>query len=709
MSVLIRTPHALASEEDERVDAQRRIEADVTSFIRTLLAPDEFFVTAVVELEPPPSSTPAAQSDAATKSLPYSTLKLNVAQLRQGASVAATRAVKSLKLDLVFDERILESKRTIIQDAVRKRLAIDGQARVLEVGTARLVTPPVAASLAKEAEAAPAVDNGKQELESERMKIELAKKDLEIQRVRLENERQLGESASRVRELTEQVARARTPDPPPPAAATPPPTPPTPPPAPQEKPPEAQPVAKAAEPAATGALGTAERFQLLFLALSLAGALLIGLFLSSTAFRKGMTSLSEGFASIGNGLKEASAAAVEALKPKAAPKGNAAAEDDHDTGPGKGARPAEATAAAMPIDENARKQLEVFLAQVQEKVQILAKENSFALYREFIDLVETDASLSLAAALLLSLDETATAEIVKGLAPAHIERLRQQMSRPGALSEAKAMRAAALQEFYGRIAVEEFSGSPIMRLSDTAWITRMSSDELARFTLGLEDALRPAFLACLSPLRVQKMIESCSAEPDKRRLVEGLLAVGKVVESDIDALVQAIKAKKAAEAAAGARTLVDPGRYLGALVAGLGDEDQKLLLAEIDRDKAVKQTVERSYVPFSAVTRLPKEMLVEIFGERANEQIALLLFAAAAEVREVVLKSLPDIKAATVRDELKLLDAKTFYKKRNDRASALLQRQITAYLLKLREEGLLDTSAAETDANAASTALGGAA
>src|SRR6185312_7208991 len=97
---------------------------------------------------------------------------------------------------------------------------------------------------------------------------------------------------------------------------------------------------------------------------------------------------------------------------------------------------------------------------------------------------------------------------------------------------AKVGRHAALQEFYGRIASEEFTNSPLSRLQNTAWLTRMSTPELASFAAGLPPAQRSVFLACLSPFRIAKLMER-AVQKDKEVLLNAVAGIGRVTEDEM--------------------------------------------------------------------------------------------------------------------------------------------------------------------------------
>lgn len=679
--------------DSERFAVQKRFEEDIGQILRSQLNLGEFLVSVDVTLEDKPQTAATATK---STTLPYSAITVSPEQLQsmlESGAEPSTRPVKSLAISLVFDRRIPEAKQKLIGEVLKTKFGIDGAARSLTLSTAELVTSPVLEQIRNQVGATDQTTPTEKEkltLESERMKTELVKKDLEREREKFELEKRLKNAEDQTKQAqtkADQENKARQ------DAET------------KAKVEVEAAKAEAAKPnAETGLIDKLSKIQFLLLAVILGLFMFLGFFLSAGAVRKGMVALSEGVAGIGTGLKESRQGATgegEAQRP-AKTEETAGASEASATVPRAGAG---AVPAAF-VDEEERRRVESYLVQLQDKIEVLAKDNNFAMYGELIDLIDKDQSLPLAASLLLSLGQDSTRELVKGLSPGHIERLRKHLGRAGALQEAKQLRAAALQEFYGRIAIEEFSGSPIMLLNDTAWLTSMNNAQLAAFIAGLDPETQPAFLACLTPSRVQRLIESSADAEQRRAILQATLAVGKVTSKEIEALVLKLQAQKGAAAKdQGLGGVVDAGRYLGTLVSGLGDEDRKILLERVKGQGEVEKTLRQYYVSFDATAKLPKEMLQEIFGDRPNAQIAMILFAAAEAVRQAVLAALPDIKAATVRDELKLLESKPFYKKRNDKASVALQKEIGVFLLKLRQEGLLaDDGAEET-----SSTVGGAA
>ena len=137
------------------------------------------------------------------------------------------------------------------------------------------------------------------------------------------------------------------------------------------------------------------------------------------------------------------------------------------------------------------------------------------------------------------------------------------------------------------------------------------------------------------------------------------------------------------------RRFADSGEYISTIANELSDQDQKILVDEAKSVPEIQKFLASIFVPFSDLLKVPREIVAELFLNRQNKQIALMIFDASENLRLHVLNALPNIKAESVRDELKVLDTQTAYAVRNKRESKALQKDITKHLIKLSEEGLL--------------------
>lgn len=679
----------------DRLIAQARIEEEVIKLLRTQLAPEEFLVVVALDLEEINGASTNKEKNVKNSKetlLPYLTFKADPQKIKNiekyASDLNSRYKIRGMKVDVTFDERIPESKRKVLEQSLNRKLNPNNGSRILTISTVALVSESIADQLKMKREeskkAAPSVSDmtakEKFDINYEKVKLEVAKKDIEIERGKLEQTREIVNIESKMKELESKLRLAeqatfdekrKLSQSPPPVAAT-----------------GRQPQSP---------LDEISKLQTLLAVGLFSVIVFFSLMMGSGAFKKGMGNLSDGFGKIGLNIKEAVLAVVDAQKAALKQKNDALAAITREKESGGGLSAdgvvpkGHENQAGAPQNEAERQKFEEFMTIVQDKIEILARDKNFSLYREIQDFVDSDQSLPLASALLLNLSREATIELLKGLNPAHIDRLKRYMANPGAVQESKALRHAAFQEFYGRIVVEEFSDSPIMKLNDLGWLLKLNNTDLAKAVAEISGSLRPAFLACLSPTRVKKILESAVEVGTKKAIVKAAVEVGAVKDEDFEKLLNELtKMRSKKESNQAASGLVDRARYLSKLAETLNDEDQKILLEEIGRKEEVQKDFAKYYVPFSAIGNLPKEIILEIFGERPDNQVALMLFAADEKVRQAVIKALPEIRAATVLDELKLLDSQSFYKKRNEKQSIALQRTVSNYLLKLKEEGLLD-------------------
>jgi flagellar motor switch protein FliG len=164
-----------------------------------------------------------------------------------------------------------------------------------------------------------------------------------------------------------------------------------------------------------------------------------------------------------------------------------------------------------------------------------------------------------------------------------------------------------------------------------------------------------------------------------------------VTRDAIGPIIAEISTRMAASgrASAAPRYAVDGAKYIATIAAELSEAEQARLFEAIGGKGGLIEGVREHYVPFAMVASLPKELVLEIFGERPDAQIAQAVFDSKPEVRTAVVNAFPDIRAESIKDELRVLDADQFYDKRNRRLSLQLQKEISRFLLKLYSEGLL--------------------
>jgi flagellar motor switch protein FliG len=678
-----------ARAESRLQQVQDEVEKQVKAMLREQLGAGEFLVYAVVKRSGPEAET----KDAA---LPFSPVQIAPGLLKDIlVSKYGQDNVEDLLITvtLTLDQRLPEAKRQLLKGALDARFGFDGQKRTLEVKTAELVSTPIADAERFE------IERAKMEAEKARVEADKARMETDQARLRLETEQARLEVKKKDIELTEMTAKVErsSQQAPPtaagmPAAATPAPG------TPQTLPdgsPAPAPVESPSQVSASVALF--KDFQLTAMALVLGLIIIVAILVGGSFFIRGLSPLSSAIATIGASIESASKNSGGSTTQVTAVAGGGGGDGDaHEDHGGGGKGKGEAVVAGAPqLSEAFLRDQEAFVSEVQAKVDILSREKNFSFYRIFAEMIESRAKLPLAASILVSLGRDTARSIVADLSAEQIAGLRGFLNSEGGLIKAKELKIQALSEFYGQIAMAEFQNSPLMELKDLSWLTKKSTPELAKFLCELTDEERPIFLACLSPERVLRVLEVEMDANDRALILRSVAMITQVTEDAILPAIAGIAARVAQPSGPRepARPAVDGAKYIAAVAADLVESDQKALFDVIKDDKELIEDVRQYYIPFSNVRMLPKELLLEIFGDRADQQIAVILFDASPEVREAVIGCLQEIRAESVKDELKVLDEDKFYKKRNQKASAKMQREIGRYLQTLYAEGLVSFEA----------------
>jgi|GEM_PF-7067956 len=640
---------------------QREIETAIKSIIGSQLADGEYFVYAKVKLKPEAAAATDSQSDKLNElvNLPFSPLKVEKEVLQDmfRRNRGESPEVAELDVTIVFDVRVPKEKVELLSGVINDRFGFNGQERRLDVKSLQLVTEPVKTAEKFVLEKTK-FDSEKAllELEQARSKFDLAKREAEL-------------------EAAKKALQERKEEKPP------------------EKPAEPVVVTKTNE-APKGVLDYLQGFQILLMAVIGGLFAVVLIFLAASSLQKGLRPMADAVNRIGEGFgKMAPASAGAAVA--AAPVGNISASV---AGVGAGGVSAGGHHEMGAIAGNMRgevlaedKGLEEFLAQISEKLKVLMDQKNFSFYRHFLDMVESDSYRKMAAAILLTIDEKSARTLLSNLSSEHIDRLKEYLTRPGAMLEARSVSKVALQEFYGRIAAEEFSGSPLYKLTNLNWFTQMTTANMTEFVLSLDSTLRSAFLVCLTPARVNAMIAGMKDKTKREEILKSLKAMDVVTEAQIAAAIE--KIGKLAPAKAGdieSRPMVNTAKYIAQVAEQLSSEDQAVLLGDIEQNRDLSKKIRDHIIPFNTVAILPREMLNEIFSARSDIQIAQIIFDAPTEIRSKVMGVLPEIRRENVKSELQVLDDNKLYAKRNRKMSAELQKEITRYLLEMYREGLIE-------------------
>ena len=422
-------------------------------------------------------------------------------------------------------------------------------------------------------------------------------------------------------------------------------------------------------------------------------AVLAAFYLIGMSLRQGMNSVGQGIGTVGKSMVEAVSTKVagDATAREKAEKTEEEANEANGTKDLGGAgNDLEKTPDAAMGWIPGKPEFEDYIERIQEKIQALGRDRSYVFVRELADMIEDDTKLPLAAAILLAVPAETAKALVQDLSPQHLQRLRQTMASPGGLAGAKSLKRTALQEFFGRIAVAEFSDSPLMTMRNATWLTRLTSAQLVEVALSCTEDQRPAFLACLSPVRVKRLIAAATNAENKSKLVRALGQIPQVTSEMMRKFIdEASSSEVIQEKLASLQIVTDGAEYFGAVADDLSEEDQQIMLASAGSNPEAQKRLRNMFLPFSSIQRVPKELLKEIFESRNASQISIILFASNQAVRDHVLSALPNIKADGVRDELKVMDAQPLLAPKNRKSSLKVQKDITRYMMRMANDGLI--------------------
>lgn len=651
----------------QKIKIESLIESHIRGIIGEQLAGGEYFVHCSI-VSPAPRTSANKKSEAVA--LPYTPVKVKPGVLQElfdSKNVGVNIDDLDLRVNLVFDERIPPEKRKLLEDVVRERFGFDGQKKILNVSSMVLVQSPLSVeknlALEKERLANQALLLG---VEAERSKLEMTKREMELERKLAEVQAKIASEALKKPEAT--------------------------PPAPLPAPTAASPAGQSTTNAQGNvvqpktALDHLREFQVLLVALFLGVFGLIFVVIGDRSFKKGLGPVASAFEAIGG--------AIANLKLSGSG-GSASSQSSAREADGHATPTSPLVAGQVPVshgDNDDAEEVREFLKMVEEKIMVLMKEGSFNFYRHLIDMIDGEATLPLGAAIFATLNSDMARQLTTALSIDHIDKIRRFMAGPGGLSRAKELRKQALSEFYGRISMDEFSSSAISELKNLEWLTRMTTSQMKEFILPLKEEQRTAVLACLPPTRISMILAETQGTQDRQKMLKSLQGLDKISNTQLVEIMNDVGKSAKPSTSSESQKPVDSAKVLAAVIETLPAADQDELIEKVGQNKSLASKMREYFVPFSAVLKLPKELILEIFVERSDQQIAQILFAAGEDIRKAVIGTMPEIRAASIDDELRVLDSKQFYKTRNTAISLRLQKEISGFLLKLAKEGLLDAS-----------------
>ena len=262
-------------------------------------------------------------------------------------------------------------------------------------------------------------------------------------------------------------------------------------------------------------------FQLLLVALIIGGVLFVGMSGTGKSSVTSSQNLGEAIRGVADGLGSIAAAQESTgddMSLDATPEDTAVSEVD------------QATLEASQDVEQVKK----FLVLIEEKIEVLSNDGNFNFYRHFVDIAQRNTLY--AASILVSLDDTTAKKLVQNMPSDIMGTIKNFLTQPGQLGKAKQIRAEALQEFYGLVAVDEYVGSPILDINNAEWLIKLSNAEMVDLVDKLENDDKAPFLACFTPVRVAAIIESIEDDAKKATVLGFLKTIDTVDTASLDGL-----------------------------------------------------------------------------------------------------------------------------------------------------------------------------
>jgi hypothetical protein len=591
------TTHLFAVTKSKIENIQTSLETSIREFLSTQLKPNEYLVYAIV------TDSGASKSAEAT-TLPYISLKIDQRVLDEIFSENQDVAVD---VNIVFDSDVPSEKQTLLKTVIEARFGFGTEKRKLTVQSVKIasIDPASAAANATGNKPGEAGNRSAEEI----LAIEKARMESELSKVKMEAERAKLDLKKQEIELIQKNQPNPNPTTKPEEAIDP------------SKNPGASTSTTIQQPA-----NVLKDFQLAGVALVLAIVILVGIMLAGKTYVKAMSPLSTALTSVGSSIETA-------FKSASASSGGGGRSSSASTEKEAHAGSSSVSAGAVVShagggDSQSQEEAHAFAEMIQQKVKVLLEEKSYNFFRVFIDLLTEDETLPFAASILVSIDAGSTTAIINGLSAENIARLQGFLSAEGGLLRARDLKQKALSMFYGKIAMDEFVGTPLMQLKDLSWLTKMTNVEMANFAVKLSDTDRATFMACLSPERMKFLIDAIQDPTQRTKLLQSIAGVRNVTDEEIAPFIKEISKTMVdpKETGKGPRKAVNGAKFVAQVASSLVESDQAKIYELIDADKEFVSNLKQHYVPFRVVKDLSQQIIKEIFGNLSDNEIAKTIF-----------------------------------------------------------------------------------
>lgn len=333
--------------------------------------------------------------------------------------------------------------------------------------------------------------------------------------------------------------------------------------------------------------------------------------------------------------------------------------------------------------------MRLFIELVEEKIQVLVRDKNFLFLQYFVDIIRSKPSY--AGAILVSLNDELAKMLVDSISIEELELVKEFMLEEDALVQAQAFRQEALKSFYGRMVVDEYSNSPLLKLNGIDWLYKLTNQQLVELTLALGEDDQVVFLACFTPARIASMLEK-TEESSKASLIHAVRQIDELKNFDLEAVFTRAEAKYLELSVAfeeKVQSLIDAPRFYADIIKGLPGEDRNRMLSAIEEKEDLMQAIKRYYIRFEEIRHIEDHLVRSLFSKRPANQLALIALTAPEDIQTIIIGSVPEALQETVQEDLERLKSNERQKVQNIKKSQQLHDEVSAALLRMNKEGLL--------------------